>query len=304
LRARADALLWYGVDRGYLAFEYQFPWSGAPAPYVSGMAQGAGVRALGLVSAKLGDPVYAQAGERMLGAFETPAPMGVSVTDSDDAGARAAGPHYLLYSSSPGLRVGNGFAQALLGLHDFTRITGSARAAGLFSAGERRLRAELPGYDTGAWSRYSLPTASPISGRESDLHYHNLLGEYLGGLCARLGAIGGGPYCAARSRFGLYTTQPVVLGAPTWRAQGRRLVEIRIRASKRSALKVSVWRGSKLVGTRSLAGHGGVNAVPFPRPVKSGAYRILVEATSLTGLSSGSEARRRLPRRPNNSPSR
>ena len=84
--------------------------------------------------------------------------------------ARAlVGPHYLLYSFGPGLKVFNAFLQSLVGLRDFAVATGDASARTLFADGDREARAELPRADTGAWSRYS------IGGAESDLGYHKLL---------------------------------------------------------------------------------------------------------------------------------
>ena len=61
-----------------------------------------------------------------------------------------------IYSFSRGLRVLNAFAQSLNGLYDYATIAEHARAMSLFEKGEVSLRAELPGYDTGAWTLYSL----------------------------------------------------------------------------------------------------------------------------------------------------
>ena len=78
---------------------------------------------------------------------------------------------------SPGLRVLNGFLQANTGLYDFAQLTGDAEARRLFKAGDRAARREIPKFDTGAWSLYSL------GGRESDLGYHRLVRDFLDNLC-------------------------------------------------------------------------------------------------------------------------
>ena len=66
------------------------------------------------------------------------------VRDADARGrARArprTAPHYALYSFDPGLRVINGFMQALVGLYDLGRIGNDERARALFADGERAAR--------------------------------------------------------------------------------------------------------------------------------------------------------------------
>lgn len=86
-------------------------------------------------------------GRRALPLLATPPPAGAGVRTSE-------GRRYLLYSFAPRERVINGFLQSLIGLLDFARVSGDARAAGLFAAGDAEARAELPLYDTGAWSLY------------------------------------------------------------------------------------------------------------------------------------------------------
>ena len=102
------------------------------------------------------------------------------------------GAHYLLYSFAPGLRVLNGFIQSLVGLYDYAALAGDPRARALFAAGEREARAEVPAFDTGAWSLYSRGSVT----RESDLGYHDLLRDFLDGLCDRTAATA--VYCDGR----------------------------------------------------------------------------------------------------------
>ena len=134
-------MLALGVDRqGYLAFEYLFPWDGGRAGWVSGMAQATGMQALAGAAARLGDARLMQAANRMLGGFLMPPPWGVRV---DTAPGRA---QFLLYSHKPALLVGNGFAQALLGLDRYRELSGDPRAAQLVGEGLAEARAAFPGY--------------------------------------------------------------------------------------------------------------------------------------------------------------
>ena len=63
------------------------------------------------------------------------------------------------------------------------------------TAGTSTVVAELPGYDTGAWTLYSL------AGAEATLEYHTLATDFLANLCEKLGP---GPYCDASARFDGY----------------------------------------------------------------------------------------------------
>ena len=107
-----------------------------------------------------------------------------------------------MYSFNPGLHILNGNLQSLIGLHDVAALTGSARAARLFAAGERISRRSVRAYDTGAWSRYSL------AGRESSLSYHQLVTDFLGGLCERTSRA---VYCDTEARFARYEHEPPVV---------------------------------------------------------------------------------------------
>jgi len=129
--------------------------------------------------------------EAALGAFEVAQPVGVRTK-----GPRG-GVHYLQYSFAPRLYIFNAFFQSLIGLHDYGKLTGSARATRLFDQGEREARREVPFSDTGRWSRYSF------RGAESTREYHELLREILQGLGRRLGGI----YCDYAIRYRRYQMQ-------------------------------------------------------------------------------------------------
>lgn len=192
LRRDLDRIVTLATNRnGFVAWEYLFAFGGGAPPWVSGMAQGAAIDALTRGAAVLGDSQYLGVAIRALGAYER----------RPFAGVRAPtrrGAHYLLYSFAPGYFVLNGFLEAEIGLFDLAKATGSAQAQRLFAAGDREARAEIPRFDTGSWSRYSL------GGPLSDVGYHRLARDFLRGLCKRTGERA---YCAAADRWTRYLRQ-------------------------------------------------------------------------------------------------
>ena len=173
---------------GGKAWEYWFPFGGGYPPWASAMAQATGLQALSRGAVFFGEPRFMIAASKSLPLFREKWPVGVRRTTK-------RGPHYLLYSFSPGLRVLNAFAQTLTGLYDYAKLNRDARARKLFRAGDRALRRELPGYDDGNWSLYSL------GGVEASVDYHVLVVQFLQNLCDRTGAR---TYCKFARRFNRY----------------------------------------------------------------------------------------------------
>src|SRR5262249_45163219 len=149
--------------------------------------------------ARFKEPELLRAAQEALGVFRSSPPAGVRVRT-------AVGAHYAEYSYAPTDRILNGFIQALVGLYDYTSISKDPLGLALFQAGDAEARAEVPRYDTGAWSLYD-------QFGESSLGYHELLTEFLQHLCERprrgppLAAAGGAPvagdgiYCSTAQRF-------------------------------------------------------------------------------------------------------
>jgi hypothetical protein len=180
-------------SRGFIAWEYEFAFGGGSPPWMSGMAQASGIQALARTSQLLGRSDYLGWARKALGAFETPPPVGVRTT-----GFRG-GVHYLQYSFAPGTYIYNAFTQALIGLYDYSQITGDQRALQLFQAAEPELEREIPFSDLGDWSMYSY------KGEVSDLNYHELLREVLQSMCNRgIGEI----YCKYARRYRRYQKHP------------------------------------------------------------------------------------------------
>jgi len=212
---------------GFKTWEYYFAFGGGAPPWTSGLSQGTAIQAFARGYELLGDAKYKEVGHDALGAFEKAPPLGVRVASN-------GGSHYLIYSMSPGLRVLNGFLQATTGLYDFATLTGDAKAKRLFKAGDRAARREIPRFDTGAWSLYSL------GGRESDLGYHRLVRDFLDNLCDRTK---GSVYCKTAKRFTNYQHQRVAVkvGTPR-RARAKKPVTLGFSLSKVSCTKVTVVR--------------------------------------------------------------
>ncbi len=251
LRRLLDRMVALGSGRGgFLAWEYLFSFGGGAPPWISAMTQATGAQALARGRSALGDPRYAHAARRALGAFEQPPPAGVAV-------AVAGGRRYTMYSFDPSLRILNGELQAVIGLRDTATLLHDARAWRLYARGERVARRAVAAFDTGAWSLYSQ------GGRESTLGYHRLLGGFLGGLCDRTGVR---TYCATGQRFARYVREPPRVRLARLRgARVRRATTIRFSLSKVSRVRVVVRdrRGIELQRVLALArGHHSVRWVP------------------------------------------
>ncbi len=307
LTALLDEALGLATQRaGGIAWEYDFRFDGGAPPWVSGLAQGTALQALGRAAVRFARADYFNAAHGALGVFSTPPPEGVRV-------ATPAGAHYLIYSFAPGERVLNAFVQSLVGLYDYSGLANSDAARALFTAGEAEARLEVPRYDTGAWSLYDQST-------ESDLSYHTLLRDFLSHLCDRLrapaapasaaptGSAAAGPtggtlpaptpagatadpspvappdaYCTAADHFTAYLHQPPVI-AVTAAGPDRvgRAVRLRLALSKVSLVRLTATRSGHTVYRMSQEiGHGTRTLVW--RPTQPGSYRLTATAIDLAG---------------------
>ena len=302
LRALVDETLSLAAQRaGGIAWEYLFRFDGGRPPWVSGLAQGTAVQALARAADLLAEPAYRTAASAGLGIFREAPPSGVRV-------ATPAGAHYLIYSFAPGLRVLNGFTQAVNGLHDYAKLTADPEGAGLFAAGEAQLRGELPAYDTGGWSRYSLQ-------RDADVHYHVVARDFLRNLCTRLtedltpapAPTGGAvptpspvaadpaPYCAAAARWTGYLTTPPALALVSKQVRGGRPAAVKVAVNKPSYVTLRMRRGGRTVATLAGRLSSGVRTLRWSRPPRdAGRYSVVIGAQDLTGRRSSGEGRLRV----------
>jgi hypothetical protein len=275
-----DELMSIAVPRGGgLAWEYYFDFGGGRPPWVSSLAQGTGLQAIARSAEKLGRmPELLPQIQKGLTLFEQSPPTGVRVETGEGA-------HYAQYSYSPRLRIINGFVQSLVGLYDVAQITGDARAAQLFADGDRAARVEVPRFDTGAWSFYSRDAIT----RESDLHYHMLLRDFLSSLCDRTATP---VYCTAESRFTGYLTTPPRIELRTTRVRGGETKELRFSLSKisRAALRVTAPDGRTALSVAAGVVGRGTRSIAWKVPRKAGDYTLRVDATDLAGNPAAAEA--------------
>jgi hypothetical protein len=306
LRRLLDEALGLATRRaGGIAFEYLFHFDGGRPPWVSGLAQGTGLSALSRGAVRLEDTKYFDAARSALGIFRTPPPAGV--LDRTTAGA-----HYLQYSYAPKLHIANGFTQSLNGLHDFATLANDGEGRALFAAGEAELRAELPAFDTGAWSLYSRP------GVESDLGYHKVLRDFLRGLCDRLtadedrgaaegsvpaagnggtpaGVVGTDPvdpslYCDTARRFTVdLRTKPVLAVARPPAVRAKASATVRFTLSKVSTVTITAVRRGTVVLARTARLGRGRHRVGI-RPAQAGPLLVRVRAVDLAGNAGAAEA--------------
>ena len=200
---------------GGLTWEYYFHFDGGSPPWTSAMSQATGLEALSRAYQATNDPTYLNVATSALSIFSVAPPVGVNVR-------AGAGTRFLQYTFAPGTDIINAFLQTLIGLYDFAQVSGNATAASLFAAGNAQAQAELPGFDTGAWSLYQ-------PGIEDTLDYHQLVTGFLQQLCTRTNA----PiYCTTAQRFQSYLTIPPTLAQLTGKIRNKASFALRFRLSK------------------------------------------------------------------------
>jgi hypothetical protein len=269
LRALLDELLSLSSDRGgTLAFEYYFEFGGGQPPWASGLSQATALQALARATDLTGDPKYRDAATRGLALFEQPPPNGVRVDGE-------AGPHYLIYTFAPDLRVINAFLQSIIGLYDFAQLTGDPRAQNLYAAGEAEARVETPRYNTGNWSLYS-------QSRESDLSYHKLVRDFLKRLCDRTGTP---VYCDTAQAFTDQLKIAPQVAPVTRRVRGGKPAQLKFRLSKISRVGVSVIdaNGKTVFATSAVTGYGDKFFTWSNPPIAAGTYTLRTSAVDLAG---------------------
>lgn len=299
LKALLDAAAPLASRRaGGIGWEYLFKFGGGNPPWVSGLAQATAIQVYARAAQKYSAPAsrsydaisgtrYYETAKAALGIFKTAPPEGVRVNTT-------AGAHYLIYSYAKGQRVQNAFTQAIVGLHDYAQLIGDPEGLQLYLQGDAQLRAETPGYDTGAWSKYSNP------GPENNLSYHNLTIGFLKELCLRQTndnaaaaasggvAPGGIPtldptiYCTTETNYRNYLkTAPVLSVRPSSLRKGK-VGSLNFKLSKASRVSVTVRvRGSVILARTVTLGYG-TRSMKL-KPAKSGVAEVTIVATDYAG---------------------
>ena len=261
---------------GGIGWESLYRFGDGEPPWVSGMTQGTAAQAYARGALRLRDGALMTVGREALGVFSRRAPTGVWAGSSTHA-------HYLQYSYDRDLRIYNGFVQALNGIYDFAKFANDDPARALFARGEAQLRRALErgDLDTGGWSRYS-------NRRDSPLHYHRVLRDFLRGLCQRLGeghvAADPAPYCVMAQRFTADLTRPPVLDLRSRAATAGRPKRVSFTVDKPVTVTMTVARGDDVVErvTRSVA--AGRPHIRWDEPPRrAGAYVVTLAATDPAG---------------------
>ncbi len=252
---------------GGLTWEYYFHFDGGAPPWTSAMSQATGLEALSRAYLATGNATYLSTGTQALPVFSVAPPVGVNVR-------APAGTRFLQYTFAPTTDIINAFLQTLIGLYDFAQVSHSATAAALFAAGNAQAQAELPSFDTGAWSLYQPGIEDPLS-------YHQLVTGFLQQLCTRTQAP---VYCTTAQHFQADETTPPALTQLTLRARNRSAFALRFRLSKISHVGVTVTNaaGATVFATSASFGYG-VRGFTIPRIRKAGTYGVVLAATDLAG---------------------
>ena len=251
---------------GGLAWEYYFRFDGGRPPWVSAMAQGTALEALTRAYEAFENPSYLAVAAQALPLFTAPPPAGVRI-------ATGLGARYLQYSFAPRVSIINAFLQSLIGLYDYAQVSGNATAEQLFNAGNAVALAEVPHFNTGAWSLYQ-------PGEEDPLSYHELVTGFLQELCTRTQA---SVYCTTAQDFQKDLTTPPALTLTTHHSRVGVLTDVHFWLSKESHVGiVEVFNGTPMFETSAELGYGG-NAFGIPTPRRPGVYTVRLSATDLAG---------------------
>jgi hypothetical protein len=265
---------------GGIAWEYMFQFDGGIPPWTSGLSQGTALQVLSRAWSKTHEPQYLTAAQQALGIFKTGPASGVRVVTP-------TGSHYLEYTYAPSERILNGFIQSLVGLYEYTKLTGDPLGQQLFEAGDAQARAEVPRYDTGAWSKYDQSS-------ESDLNYHELLAEFLEHLCEKTskgepltpttGQIpGDGIYCTTAESFREDEKTPPVISLLTQNVKASERAGVQLKLSKISTVSMTIKLGGKTVWTNTVTVEGGRPRLLWITPSKAGVYSVVLRAKDLSG---------------------
>jgi hypothetical protein len=119
------------------------------------------------------------------------------------------------------------------------------------------------------------------SSRESDLHYHDLLQDFVHDLCKQTATP---VYCQTADRFLAYRTTPPAITVRGARLRGGRYGRVGFRLSKISSVLLQITRGNRLVESRGFGtvAHGS-RSFGWAVPRRKGIYTVTLTARDLAG---------------------
>jgi D-glucuronyl C5-epimerase C-terminus len=250
---------------GGLTWEYLFAFDGGAPPWTSAMSQATGLEALSRAYRATRQRAYLQVASRALKIFRRPPPVGVTVPTT-------LGVRYLQYTFAPSLSIINAFLQTLIGLDSYAQASGNATAKSLFAQGNAEAMAEVPAFNTGAWSLYQ-------PGVEDDLSYHELVTGFLQQLCTMTREP---VYCSTAKAFLADEKTPPTLADLTRATKPRQSFDIRFRLSKVSHVGIVITRGTGTVFSTSASFAYGAHSFAVPG-LAAGTYAVRLAATDLAG---------------------
>jgi hypothetical protein len=253
-RELADALIERGVYQhgGGIGWEYDFPFEGGRAPWLSGMAQAVAAQAFSAAAALVPDRATAYMREASAAYKLIPRRLLTRV---------AAGPWIRLYSFT-GEQVLNADLQATISLHAYAAASGDTGAAALATRMENAAAATLPRFDTGYWSYYSLPS------EPSPVDYH----QYVVQLLTKL-AKTDSRFADDARRFAAYEHQP-----PAFQLANGAVGQVRFWLSKPATVVANTAAGP----SKRLSLLDGWHTLTWT-PKRPGLYSVHMTATDWNG---------------------
>jgi D-glucuronyl C5-epimerase C-terminus len=253
-RMLADALIARGVYQpgGGIGWEYDFPFGGGRAPWLSGMAQAVAAQAF----ARAADVVPDEAT-----AYMREAHAAYQVIPGRLVTTLAAGPWIRLYSFDR-TAVLNAQLQATISLQSYATESSDTGAAALATRLQNAAAATLPKFDTGYWSYYALPRVpSPVD-------YHKFVVQLLTKLSPA-----DPRFADAARRFAAYETQP-----PAFQLANAGVGQVSFWLSKPATVTATTAAGP----TRRVSLLDGWHTMTWS-PTKAGVYPVHVDAADWLG---------------------
>ncbi|HST13258.1 MAG TPA: D-glucuronyl C5-epimerase family protein [Gaiellaceae bacterium] len=250
----ADALVARGVYQkgGGIGWEYDFPFSGGKAPWLSGMAQAVAAQAFSRAATTVPENGTTYMNEATAAFRVIPKRLMTSV---------AAGPWIRLYAFSS-LTVLNAQLQATLSLESYATASGDTQAQTLATRMQNAAAASLGRFDTGYWSYYALPS------EPSPPDYH----RYVVQLLTKL-KTADPRFADAAARFATYEKEP-----PAFQLANGGVGQVRFWLSKPATVSVVTSAGP----TKRLALLGGWHTFTW-NPKRAGVYPVHITATDWNG---------------------
>jgi D-glucuronyl C5-epimerase C-terminus len=253
-RTLADALIARGVYQkgGGIGWEYDFPFMGGHAPWLSGMAQAVAAQAFSGAASVVTDESAAYM--RTAAAAFNLIPRKLLTTV-------AAGPWIRLYSFTR-LAVLNADLQATVSLQAYAQASEDASAQALATRMQNTAATMLPRFDTGYWSYYALPS------EPSPVDYHAFVVQLLTKLAKT-----DPRFAAAAARFKAYEHEP-----PAFELGNGGVGQVRFWLSKPATVRASTNAGP----SKTLSLLQGWHTLTWT-PKLAGVYPVHVTATDWLG---------------------